>query len=341
MSLKDQLFTYSNTFITLNELEKMDTDFTTYEELANEIIALENEGVLSRVKNAGINGKKPSISYKYRIQKGKLRKDIQQEIERMGLILHPSMQLDDYFRLPPQEWESDKPFIVKINLYLQENGFPDDEVPAPERSLALVGDEKWIQEKNGQRILEHLHIWDQLKVVPVHDPFSFAVNPSQFNNHYHLHLIVENKTTFDGLVGNITHTSFTSLIYGQGYKIVKSIEHFSRQLPFREAHHIIYYFGDLDWEGIKIWDLLSHKVEVIPATPFYLACLLKIAIPINKKQSQSEEALNRFLPYFDNEAQKQIIATLTKRNFFPQEVLSSKELKQIWSEIDWTNHSLK
>lgn len=340
MSLKDRLFTYSNTFITLDELETMDTECTTYQELANEIIALENEGVLRPVQNAGRNGKIPSIAFKYRIQKGKLRKDIQQEIERMGLTLHTSIQIDDYFRLPPPEWEMDKPFIEKINRYLKMNGFPDDEVPAPERSLALVDDEKWIQEKNGQKLLERLHIWDRIKVVPVHDPFSFAINPSQCNKQHHLHLIVENKTTFDGLVSNISHTNFTSLIYGQGYKIVKSIEHFSRQLPFQDAQHKIYYFGDLDWEGIKIWHLLSQKEEVILATPFYKACLQKVAIPINKKQSHNEDALHRFLSYFDLEIQKQMIATLEKEYFFPQEVLSSKELKQIWSETDWINHSL-
>lgn len=330
MSLKEKLFHYTNTFITLDQLEGLSTT-TTYEQLAEEILELEKESIISPVKSAGQNGKQPSLAYKYRIQKGKLRKNIHQEIERTRLHIHPSIQIDDYFHLSPQEWHEDLPYIEKINNYIQTVGFPNEEVPAPERSLALVGDEKWIQEKGGQKLLERLRIWDEMKIVPVHDPFSFAINPKVLNRDYHVHLVVENKTTFDGLLGELPNTHFTTLIYGQGYKITKSIEHFSRQLPL-EGTHRIYYFGDIDWEGIKIWHLLNEKIEVIPAHVFYEAAVTKQAIPMKKNQRPSQEANDAFFSKFNEKLSAKMLETLENNQYFPQEVLSSKELKEIWRD---------
>lgn len=337
MMLKEQLFAYSHTFITLDQLEAR-SEATTYEQFAKEIGELEREGIISGVKSAGQNGKEPSLSYKYRIQKGKLRQTLHQEIERMRLYLHSALQLDDYFYLPPREWNEDLPYIEKISEYIERNGFPTEEVPAPERSLALVGDEKWIQEKGGDKLLGRLQIWEKLNIVPVHDPLSFALNPKTIEHSHHLHLIVENKTTFDGLLGELIHTPFTTLIYGQGYKITKSIEHFTSQLPL-QGKQIIYYFGDIDWEGIKIWHLLNEKIATIPAIPFYEATLAKQAIPLKKKQTPSEEANDAFFAKLPEKLSTKMLDTLRNNEYFPQEVLSSKQLKDIWRESDW-NHPL-
>lgn len=335
--LKEQLFTYSQTFITLDQLEAR-SRATTYEQFAKEICELESEGIIHGVKSAGQNGKEPSLSYKYRIQKGKLRQTIHQEIERTRLHLHSALQLDQYFYLPPTEWNEDAPYIEKISEYLEINGFPIEEVPAPERSLALVGDEKWIQEKGGDKLLVRLQIWEKLKIVSVHDPLSFALNPKTIGNPHHLHLIVENKTTFDGLLSELIHTPFTTLIYGQGYKITKSIEHFSSQLPLI-GKQTLYYFGDIDWEGIKIWDLLNKKIETIPAAPFYEAALTKQAIQMKTKQIPSEQANDAFFAKLTETMRTKMVETLKNNNYFPQEVLSSKELKEIWRNSDW-NHPL-
>lgn len=339
MELIDHLFTYSKTYITLDELEKMGSTYQTYEQFSLKILELEEQGLLQAVKSAGRNGKMPSLAYKYRIYYSKLKKDSQKEIEKFSLSIHPAIKLDAYFSALPQKWQEDMPYIEKINAYLQKYGFPEEEVPAPERSLALVGDEKWIQENNGQKLLESLKIWDQLKIIPVHDPLSFAINPLHINNNIQYHLIVENKTTFDGLIGKITDTQFTTLIYGQGYKITKSIEHFKKQLPIPTAKHIFFYFGDVDWEGIKIWHLLTQKIDATPALYFYQSILKKQPIPIRTKQTKNEAANEQFFSYFDEREKSELLKILTNDTYFPQEMLSSKELKQIWSESDWINLS--
>lgn len=335
MAIKDQLFTHAHTYISLDQLEVF-SNTSTYEQLAEEIQLLVEEGVLSGVKSAGQNGKKPSLFYKYRIQKAKLRQDIHQEIERARLRLHPSLCLDEYFRSSPYRWYKDLPYIEKISEYLNQNGFPVEEEPAPHRSLALVGDEKWIQEKGGESLLVRLGIWNKLNIIPVHDPLSFAFNPKAMAGGEYLHLIVENKTTYEGLLGALTETSFTTLIYGKGFNIVKSIEHFLRQIPL-EGRHILYYFGDIDWEGIKIWHLLNQKMEVHPAVPFYELALTKQSIPVKKDQQPNKEANEAFFVYFDEPVIQQVLETLNQKQYFPQEVLSSKELRGIWRDSDWKN----
>lgn len=338
LNLKEQLYHYPNTLITLDVLENMTKSSITYEAFAQFIQQLEEDGILTAVKKAGRNGKILSLAYKYRINKLKLRKIPQQEIEKKRRTLHPAIHLDAYLKLAPKVWEEDLPYIEKIDAYIRTKGFPTIDVPAPERSLALIGDEKWIQEKGGQKLLERLQLWKPLKIVSVNDPFSFAINPAQVQNSRHFHLIVENKTTFDGLLGELPNTIFTTLIYGQGNKISKSIEHFDKQLPFQNSKHTIYYFGDLDWEGINIWHRLSKKIEAIPAKPFYEACLLKQPTLMKTNQLVSEEAVHHFLTFFNKQQQKFITKLLERHLYLPQEVLSSTELKTIWGEYDWTNH---
>lgn len=336
--MKDKLMHYNKTFITLHELEQLMGEARTYEQFAQMILSLQQEGSLQPVKSAGVNNKEPALAYKYKIFRHTLKKDHIQEIDRYQLTIHPLLSLDTYYALTAQQWEQDLPFIKQINRYFLENGLPQSDVPAPERSQALVGDEKWIQHKGGQKLLDRLKVWELLRVVPVHDPLSFAINPSRLLEPQQLHLIVENKTTYDGLLSTLPQTIFSTLIYGQGNKISKSIEHFSRQLPIPSANHTIYYFGDIDWAGIAIWHRVHQKMPVYPAVPFYKASLDYKAKPIPTRQQQNEEAMTAFLQHFDPFQQQKIKEILESNCYLAQEVLSSNQLQSIWSESTWKHH---
>ena len=333
--MREKIVGFKNSYITLDILEQFSSSGQTYEQFSREIIDLEAANVLVAVKKAGRNNKIPSLAYKYRINRAVLKKDVQQDIESKRFKLHALLQLDEYFHLPSEEWENDYPYIEKINTYIENYGLPVSEVPAPERSLALVGDEKWIQEKGGQKVLERLQIWGDLKIIPVSDPLAFIINPNKMNHSHHLHLIVENKTTFDGLSTSIKNTPFTTLIYGQGYKIAKSIEYFHKQLPLEDVTHSFYYFGDLDWEGIKIWHQLTKKLDVKLAIPFYLASIDKAPTTLKTGQKSSEDAMVLFFSFFDRDFKMKISNALENLHYWPQEVLSSAELKQVWSEANW------
>lgn len=324
-----------NTKILLSELERQASGEVDYPTFAHVIIDLEEKGVLTRVKSHGENGKNPSLSFSYRINKNVLKQQLHDKLKLARLQLHRSINLEAYFLLPEEQWEKDEPFIQKVNQYLLRNGYPTEDVPAPERSFELVEDEKWITEGGGHEILERIQIWDMLKIMPVSDPLMFAINPSNIQKEPHLHLIVENKTTYQGLLPALQNSPFTTLIYGSGKKIVKSIEHFNYQLPLSSNRHQFYYFGDLDHEGILIWYLLSKKIVVSPALPFYEACLKKPYAYGKEYQRPNEEALTAFFPYFKKDDQEHLIHMLQNGGYYPQEIIKTVELQQIWGNPSW------
>lgn len=327
--------TKKNRTIALEELESHVSGDMDYKSFAETILALENKGVLTRVKKHGDNGKNPSLAYTYRINKSVLKQDLQQQIKTARLHLHPSIILEDYFHLPEEKWENDYLFIQKVNEYILQHGFPTDPVPAPERSFELVDDEKWITEGGGHEILQRIQVWDKLLILPVSDPLMFAVNSECMQQNIHFHLIVENKTTYQGLLPALQSSGFTTLIYGSGKKIVKSIEHFDYQLLMPSKRNQFYYFGDLDYEGIFIWYLLSKKINVFPALPFYVECLRRPYAFGKENQSTHDEALTAFLPYFQQEEQEQIQKMLQNGGYYPQEIIKTHELQHIWRNTSW------
>src|SRR5690554_3034260 len=122
---------FKNSFISLDQLEQFAEPNISYEQFSTEILALEEEGILIPGKSTTRNLKVPSLAYKYRINKALLKKDVYQDIETKRFKLHKLLILDEYFHLPPEVWENDYPYIEKINTYIETNGLPNNEVPAP------------------------------------------------------------------------------------------------------------------------------------------------------------------------------------------------------------------
>ncbi len=334
--LTKRLSQHKKSTLSIDELEHLWIDqLSSYQNFAEWVLHFEEIGVLSMVKSKGRNTRVPSLAYRYRLDKKPLQLVFHQELKQYRLYFHSSIQLDAYFSLDPSVWEEDLPYLERLHQYIIQYGFPSEEVPAPERSVELVGDEKWIEEKKGKSLLERVGVWDKLLIMPVSDPLMFAMNPKQVYKEKQYHLIVENKTTYQGLLDSLTNTSFSTLIYGSGKKIIKSLEQFYRQYPVLEANHTFYYFGDLDHEGISIWYQLHQKVPVIPAFPFYRACLEKADMKGKTNHRKSVEALDTFLSYFSDEEQSRIKGLLDHGGYLAQEVLSTKELQEIWRNSSW------
>lgn len=332
-----ELLKHKKKTIAIEELEKMFPSHTTsYEQFAKLVLSFEEEGVLVMVKSKGRNSRTPSIAYTYRLQKQRLKKELHEEIKHYRLHLHPSIKLDSYFGLDPSQWKKDFSYLQSIHHYIEAFGFPHYEVPAPERSVELVGDEKWITEGQGKELLDRVGIWEAMKVIPVSDPLMFAVNPTVLVTQQPFkHLIVENKTTYQALVDALSETEFCTLIYGSGNKIIKSIEQFQRQLPISDAYHMFYYFGDIDRSGMFIWERLNEKQPVKPAIPFYQACLNKPSLEGKTNQRMDETAVEAFLSFFSKEERTRLRSVLERGHYYPQEVLKTRELQDIWRQAQW------
>ncbi|RJG26233.1 Wadjet anti-phage system protein JetD domain-containing protein [Paenibacillus thiaminolyticus] len=313
--------------------------FLTYEDFAAAILDLEQSGLLEAIRSAGRNPRPPHVAYRYRIHAAQLRSGLQQRLHQLRLELHPLISLDRYFMLGESILDSDLPYIMKIDRYLQRYGLPADSAASPERSFALVGDEKWIKEKDGQALLERIGLLDKLKLNSSPDPVMFAVNPSRGvhpgREEPHTHLVVENKTTFLALLPALSETIFHTLIYGCGNKIVGNIDMFAQQYPAASGAHRFYYFGDIDYAGILIWSNLSRKIPMIPALPFYRACLEKQAVPGKTSQRPAASALHQFGMFFAPAERERMARSLTSGHYYPQETLSAQQLQQIGKEATW------
>jgi hypothetical protein len=334
--VNQKLLEFNKKMITIEELEAwIPSNSLSYKQFAELIRSFEDEGIFEMVKSKGRNSRTPSLAYLYRVKKKLLTKEYQEELKKYRLQLHPSIHLDPYFGLDPSQWKKDFPYLILINEYIELFGFPAYEVPAPERSVELVGDEKWITDKQGKELLERVGLWSVMKVIPVSDPLMFAINPSVLHNQAQKHLIVENKTTYQGLIDVLSDTDFSTVIYGCGNKIIHSIEQFHRQVPIPHAEHTFFYFGDIDRSGIFIWHRLNEKVPTRLAMPFYQACLEKQALKGKTNQRLDQMAIDEFLRYFSKKEQEKLISVLDYGEYYPQEVLKTSELQHIWRNSSW------
>lgn len=329
------LASWSKTMITLDELlALLHKDGYSYELLAEIILKLENDNVLQPVKAAGRTTRFPAVAYRYRIMKVVAKENSYAELHTYNQRFHPAIRLDCYYALPAEAFQQDLPSLEQLNTYLKENHLPSELVPAPERSAELVGNEKWIDEGGGRELLERIRLWELMNIIPVSDPLMMAINTKTLHQPSQIHLIVENKTTYQALLPILSETGFSTLIYGSGNKIIKSIEQFDWQLPIEDVKQTFYYFGDIDRSGLTIWYLLNEKRRVLPAIPFYEACLKKNSFKGKTNQRKDPDAVKGFINEMPSAST--LLTLLDEGFYYPQEILKSVELRAIWREWSWT-----
>lgn len=328
------LKSYKNKLVSLIEIEKNISGNIEYIDFANIINEFVDMNILSPVKAHGTNNKKVPLANTYRINKSYFYKEISNKIIPYQSKFHPNINLDSYYLLDRKTWEKDLPHIEKIDLYLKNQGLPQEEIISQQCSYNITGNEKWIDEEGGRQILERIGLIEDLKIISEPDPLMLAINRSKIcNSKEHHHLIVENKATFYGLIDDIQNTKFTSLVYGAGWKVLGGISIFEKQLGLAGEKNTIYYFGDLDLEGISIWNSLNNRSNVIVATDFYDHLLKKPSSFGKENQHPNKEAIDQFLLNFNSLSEEKIMNTLKKGRYYPQEALNKEELQAIWRKI--------
>ncbi|MCG5253888.1 Wadjet anti-phage system protein JetD domain-containing protein [Brevibacillus agri] len=324
------LKSYKSTKISLGQFETWADPQTTYPQFHRAMQTLLDNQILIPVRSSGTNAKNPPLPMAYRIQKSVLSQPIKQAIKQAQLCFHPSIRLDVYFRLAESRWSKDLPYIQQVHDYLTQRGFPQSEATAPERSFHLVGDEKWIDEKGGRKLLEAIGVWEQLKVTAMPDPLMFAVHLQQVGEKQGIyrHLIVENKTTYYAILPILSSLRYATLIYGAGWKVVSGIDGLSEQLGVgRDARHQFEYFGDLDHEGLAIWHALSQKCGAVPAVELYRALLRQQASTGKGGQRVNGNAIEQFISFFSEEERTQVSALLKNKEYVPQEAIPAEALR--------------
>jgi hypothetical protein len=120
---------------------------------------------------------------------------------------------------------------------------------------------------------------------------------------------------------------FQLLIYGEGRKIERSLAYF-RELPeYQHKANRLYYFGDIDPEGIAIYECTTElyaELSLEPCRRFYAAMLELVgrqAPKLRTKQQIEPSLINRFMNRFPDEVSTKMRQVLESGCYIPQEAL--------------------
>ncbi len=327
--IKEQLKTYKKMKISLGELLSFVPAGTSYETAGHAIKGLMDEGVLIGVKSTGYTSHEFKLPNVFRVSKDILNSDLKRMIQRYVQTFSLEMNLDYYFKQGLEIWHEDLPYLQMINTYLNENTFPLEPATLPERSYWITGDEKWINEQGGYKILERLGLIEKMSLMTESEPAMFALSSQFGKKSNYKHLIVENKSIFYKILSILDKTCYTTLIYGAGWRISSSLKSFKKQFPFDDGEHIFLYFGDLDYEGIKIWDSLKIIGEVMPEKALYEALIDQKPSEGKVNQKKNNEAMMRFCEAikFDTGLSEKLFEILENGRYIPQEALNMATLQ--------------
>lgn len=319
--------------ISLEELLKSH-QADSYEEQAGYVKKLLEQEKIKPLKASGTNGKKPALYRSYWVLEEK--KDYQDLEEELKYKLHPMVSVD-YYLSHLDHYEQDRQWVLLLSRYLSDaQKMLSYAESVNERSFEIFNREKFLTKEQGQRILKRCGLsLDYFNVYGTAEPLSYyshtRVTPQNM-------LILENKDTFYSmrrhlLEGNATilGTKIGTLIYGAGKRILKSFQDFAFCVePYMtETCNTIYYFGDLDYEGIGIYEnlaglfLASWKIQ--PFLPAYETMLSK-ARNVRKlpdtKEKQNRNISDYFFSYFSSEQVDNMKEILEKEQYIPQEILN-------------------
>lgn len=309
---------------------------TSYEEEVAYIRQLMNEGRLIPVKSAGANGKKPAMPLKFWLLQEE--EDYAALIEELQFRLPPSID-NSYYLKNPAVYQQEREYVWMLGNYLtKEREKLAVCISKNERSYDIWGQEKFLSGGMGNTILKHCGVGeDALHYYETSEPLAYYSDTKEIPQNM---LIIENLDTFYSVrkkliqgEKQILTKPMGTVIYGGGKRIARAFEDFAVcGEPYMQSEdNRIYYFGDLDYEGIEIYVSFAKRfkgrVRIVPFCEGYLAMLEK-AGEISKLQKTKEGQLKHkdknelFFDHFDKETVAKMKMILENGRYIPQEILS-------------------
>lgn len=314
-----------------------------YNQIYRYITDLIEKGDIKPVKSAGTNGRKPALPLAYwRYIEEKDYSDILNELK---FKLHPLLDTS-YYRAHPEKYEKDKKDIQHLSDYLKDHSeLLEIKETMNERSFEIFRREKFFQEKGGLTFCARLGISEeQLSFYRTSEPLSYYSHSKKNAQNI---MIIENKDTFYDIrrymqaVSNvILGIDFDTIIYGAGKGIWKTfVDYADGAESYFCSDNKLLYFGDLDYEGILIYEhLVKHQWKnsagkCIRITPFIAAyeTMLDKAEKIGienlplMKERQNDNIDTIFLKYFTEKRRVQILEILNAGRYIPQEILNEHD----------------
>lgn len=309
---------------------------TSYAEQHRFVMGLLEAGRIKPLKRSGTNGKKPALHLEYWLADEAPDHAAYQE----ELLYHTTPRIDvDYYLRHLAVYEQERAAVRAVHEFLREgsDGLLQ-EMSFNERSFQIWGEEKFLLQGAGKTVWKHCGFeMAELNCYKTAEPFSYYAHHRRIPQKI---LVVENKDTFFSMRRHLLEGARTllgeeigTLVYGAGKRVVSSFREFSLSAePYmKEAANELLYFGDLDYEGIGIYENLSEALaapwEIRPFAAAYLAMLRKgdgIVLP-QTKERQNRKIAGDFFTCFkaaDVLAMKRI---LEAGRYIPQEILHMED----------------
>lgn len=321
--------------IDLYDIEKF-YNIKEYEDLVVLVNKLIADNIISPTKTSKINGKHPWLYKRYRlIEVEEVNIDYINEI-RNELYIGLNTE---YYLFHIEVYKNDREHVLALSNFLRNHKQSlDIAVSINERSFEIWGEEKFLKNGRGKTILKNVaYDIDNLNFYSTPEPFtfySFSTNPNQRI------LIIENKDTWYSIrksmkEGNndILGVCVDTIIYGAGKGIFNSlIEYDLIEQEYLKKPKEVLYWGDIDYEGIKIYEGLKEKYQevfnIIMFSNAYKKMIQKSTgkkLPVYK-ESQNKNISTIFFNELDVRDREFVIEIFKKGLYIPQEIVTYKDL---------------
>lgn len=321
--------------ITLDEIATLYKLYD-YHSLVSFIIEEIEAGFIDPIKASGTNGKTPALYNRYRVIR--LEVDNEKYEDELMFNLHSSLKIDYYLK-NIDKYKEDREYVLKLSNYIANHKkLLNESVSINERSFEIWGREKYLQKEGGARILKNLGLSiEDLNIYETTEPLSYYSHHKNIPQNV---LILENKDTFYSMRRHLIKGNETilglpigTLIYGKGKGIIKSFKDFTFCVePYLiDKLNQILYLGDIDYEGILIYEQLSAVfMDQIPIKPFNEAYIYmlkkarKVILP-KMKEGQNKNIGKHFLDSFGDNDKAEILKILSNNKYIPQEILNNRD----------------
>ena len=294
------------------------------------------------VKNSPLNGKTPALHTRYWLIEPE--PDYTAQIEELQFKLSSSIRTD-YYLNHLDIYQKERKWVWLLSQYLkaQKQKIPEP-VSLNERSFQIWGREKFLQREQGKKILTHCGITlEQLHVYTTTEPLAYYSALTQTPQTV---LILENKDTFYSMRKYLLSgrqkmfgQQIATIIYGAGKGILRSFSdfRFCVEPHINAPENQILYFGDLDYEGIGIYERLQElfhtEHEIRPFIGAYEAMLQKaeaggIDFLPEMSENQNQNLSGQFYRYFSKETREKMQKLLHAGKYIPQEILNIQDMEE-------------
>lgn len=331
MLAEKDILNWKKTYVSLDELEKL-INTNDYNDIYSAVSTLVENGTLKPIKKVnGTNGLIPPLFVKYRICRPTERDEsLKEEITHLDGNLNISFYLSN-----PKKYQEQRDIIYPLSEFLKKHKkLLDTRVSKNERAYQIWRYEKQLDIASVRSVLVFNGLNDKLNYYNTPEPF-FYFSPEKILHCEQTVLIIENKDTWytlreimrEAAPVDIFGHKIDGILYGEGKKVNRP--HALDEFCESELRHVcdFLYFGDLDFEGISIFQELKaenpqHKIELFAELYDLMLNEYPLSVLSKAKRAQSRPGtMDDFMSYFTNEQAAAINKLLNNGFYIPQEAI--------------------